>query len=115
MIMMNKQAYVSFQFANNPLAFSDDYPKCGIVGALQHGDAWHAAVLQWPGLGRWVFCKYCDLNVRPLLLVEWSENGVSGAMVLCSACRYGLELLEEPPALPAAWARGFECICATRP
>ena len=34
------------------------------------------------GFGRWVYCKYCGKNVRPML------SGIN--QIVCSECGYGL-------------------------
>lgn len=41
------------------------------------------------GYGRWVWCKYCRKNVRPLALIEMVLDERT-SMCLCSVCRYGL-------------------------
>ena len=49
------------------------------------------------GLGRWMYCKYCDKNVRPLALIEDERDFAPELpdpqltrMAVCSACGYGL-------------------------
>lgn len=42
------------------------------------------------GAGRWVYCKYCDKNVMPVILTEIFPDTLIHEMVLCSECGYGL-------------------------
>ena len=34
------------------------------------------------GFGRWIYCKYCDKHVKPMLSGRWQ--------LICSECGYGL-------------------------
>jgi hypothetical protein len=45
------------------------------------------------GIGRWVYCKYCYKNVRPVVMMEElppAAHWPPSEMVLCSECSAGL-------------------------
>ncbi len=44
-----------------------------------------------PGMGRWIYCKYCRRQTQPLALDETLSNqSPTWRMVICAACGYGL-------------------------
>jgi hypothetical protein len=45
------------------------------------------------GVGRWVYCKYCYKNVRPVVMMEElppAANWPPSEMILCAECSAGL-------------------------
>jgi hypothetical protein len=57
-----------------------------IAGRVIHGDGTEEilveAVRPAKGLGRWIYCKYCHMNVKPML------SGIN--QIVCSRCEHGL-------------------------
>lgn len=65
-----------------------DRAKDAPIGMVVH-HAYGSSVVLAGGHGRWLWCKHCRRNSRPLSLVE-TVHGERTRMALCATCRHGL-------------------------
>lgn len=81
---------------------SKDFNDSELPEAVQHLDSEISELLQKhgvPKLGRWVYCKYCKLNVLPRL-------ASFEALIQCSRCEAGLAPLRD--VIPAGSYKRWE-------